>query len=47
MVGNTAYVDGATIARQLGAMPPDGSFPERALKAALNAKVAVAERLKR
>lgn len=47
IVGNTAYVDGATIARQLGAMPPDGSFPERALKALLNAKVAVAERLKR
>jgi SnoaL-like polyketide cyclase len=47
MVGNTAFVDGATIARQLGAMPPDGSLPERALKGLLNAKVAVEERLRR
>jgi predicted ester cyclase len=35
---NDAYMNGAEMARQLGALPPQGSPPERALTAALNAK---------
>jgi predicted ester cyclase len=38
VVRNDAFMNGAEIARQLGALPPAGSFPERALYAALNAK---------
>ncbi len=35
---NDAYLNGAEMARQLGALPPQGSFPERALTDALNLK---------
>jgi steroid delta-isomerase-like uncharacterized protein len=35
---NDAYLNGAQMARQLGALPPAGSAPERALTGALNAK---------
>jgi steroid delta-isomerase-like uncharacterized protein len=33
-----AYLNGAEMARQLGALPPQGSLPERALTATLNLK---------
>jgi steroid delta-isomerase-like uncharacterized protein len=42
---NDAYMNGAEMARQLGALPPAGSAPERALTAALNAKTAIRSRL--
>ena len=35
---NDAYMNGAEMMRQLGALPPAGSPPERALTAALNLK---------
>lgn len=35
---NDAYMNGAEMARQLGALPPAGSPPEKALTATLNAK---------
>lgn len=35
---NDAYMNGAEMARQLGALPPQGSAPEKALTAALNLK---------
>jgi predicted ester cyclase len=38
IVRNDAYMNGAEMARQLGALPAAGSAPERALTAALNAK---------
>lgn len=38
VVRNDAFVNGAEIARQLGALPPAGSAPEKALSALLNAK---------
>jgi steroid delta-isomerase-like uncharacterized protein len=42
---NDAYMNGAEMARQLGALPPVGSPPERAMTAALNAKTALKTRL--
>ena len=39
---NDAYVNGAQMARQLGALPPQGSFPERAMSGALNLKTRLA-----
>jgi steroid delta-isomerase-like uncharacterized protein len=36
VVRNDAYTNGAEIARQLGALPPAGSPPEKALTAVLN-----------
>jgi predicted ester cyclase len=44
---NDAYLNGAEMARQLGALPPAGSAPERAMTAALNAKTALRSRLAR
>ena len=48
IVSNTAYYDGATFARQIGMLPPDGSGADRAMKSAFNAvtklRRAVAER---
>jgi hypothetical protein len=41
VVRNDAYLNGAEMARQLGALPPAGSPPERALSAALNARTRV------
>jgi len=38
VVHNDAYMNGAEMARQLGALPPQGSPPERALTALLNLK---------
>ena len=38
IVRNDAYLNGAEMMRQLGALPPAGSTPEKALTAALNAK---------
>jgi ketosteroid isomerase-like protein len=43
---NDAYMNGAEMARQLGALPPQGSPPERALTAALNLKTRLAARLR-
>jgi predicted ester cyclase len=42
-----AYASGTEIARQLGALPPQGSFGERAMTAALNAKTRAARALSR
>jgi steroid delta-isomerase-like uncharacterized protein len=39
---NDAYMNGAQLARQLGALPPQGSLAERAMTAALNLKTRVA-----
>ena len=47
LVGLDAYINGAEIARQLGALPPQGSIPERGLTAALNLKTRVTKRLRR
>ena len=48
ITGNQAYLNGADLARQLGALPPEGSLPDRAMLGALNlvtkAKRAIAER---
>src|SRR5688500_1438795 len=48
IVSNTAYYDGASFARQIGMLPPDGSGADRAMKTAFNAvtklRRAVAER---
>jgi steroid delta-isomerase-like uncharacterized protein len=48
LVSNTAYFDGASFARQIGMLPPDGSGADRAMKGAFNAvtklRKAVAER---
>jgi predicted ester cyclase len=46
VVHNDAYMNGAEMARQLGALPPQGSPPERALTAALNLKTRLAARLR-
>jgi glyoxylase-like metal-dependent hydrolase (beta-lactamase superfamily II)/predicted ester cyclase len=44
VVGNDAYVDGMTIARQLGALPPRDSGPERGLMALTNLRTRLARR---
>jgi predicted ester cyclase len=44
---NDAYMNGAQMARQLGALPPTGSLPERAMLAALNLKTRIARALRR
>lgn len=44
---NDAYMNGAQMAQQLGALPPTGSLPERAMLAALNLKTRVARALRR
>jgi steroid delta-isomerase-like uncharacterized protein len=43
---NDAYMNGAQMARQLGALPPAGSLPERGLTAALNLKTRVIQKLR-
>ncbi len=43
---NDAYMNGAEMARQLGALPPTGSLPERALTGALNLKTRLAARIR-
>jgi glyoxylase-like metal-dependent hydrolase (beta-lactamase superfamily II)/predicted ester cyclase len=42
IVANDAYVDGMTVARQLGLLPPDGSTTQTALTRAFNAKTKAA-----
>jgi steroid delta-isomerase-like uncharacterized protein len=37
IVGNTAYYDGMSFARQIGLMPPENSSAENAMKSAFNA----------
>ncbi len=44
VVRNDAYLNGAEMARQLGALPPAGSLPERALSGALNLKTRLVSR---
>lgn len=44
---NDAYLNGAQMAQQLGAMPSAGSLSERALLAALNLKTRLARALRR
>jgi hypothetical protein len=44
---NDAYMNGAQMARQLGALPPQGSLPERAMTGALNLRTRAARRLGR
>ena len=46
IVANHGYLNGADIARQLGALPPRGSAAERAMTAALNAKTVAARKLR-
>jgi len=46
VVANEAYTNGMEFARQVGALPPRGSAPERAMAAAFNAKTAIARRLR-
>src|SRR5262245_32444024 len=43
MAANFVVFDQMAVGRQLGLLPPDGSPPDRALKAAFNAKTKVAE----
>jgi steroid delta-isomerase-like uncharacterized protein len=43
MVSNFVIFDQMEIGRQLGLLPPDGSPPDRALKAAFNAKTKIVE----
>jgi steroid delta-isomerase-like uncharacterized protein len=44
---NDAYLNGAQMAQQLGALPPTGSPAERAMMAALNAKTQLGRLLRR
>ena len=46
VVTNFVVFDQMQYARSLGMMPPDGSPPDRAMKAAFNAKTKIAEKLK-
>jgi predicted ester cyclase len=43
---NDAYLNGAEMMRQLGAMPPAGSTPEKALTGALNLKTRLTRQLR-
>jgi predicted ester cyclase len=47
LVDNQAYLNGVEIGRQLGALPPEGSLPERGMTAALNLKTRVEKALRR
>ncbi len=44
---NDAYLNAAEMARQLGALPPTGSLPEKAIAGALNLKTRLTARLRR
>lgn len=44
---NDAYLNGAQMAQQLGALPPQGSLPEKSMLAALNLKTRLLRRLRR
>ena len=43
IVENHGFINGADLARQLGALPPQGSLAERGMTAALNARTAAGE----
>jgi hypothetical protein len=43
---NDAYMNGTEMARQLGALPPAGSTPERMMTGALNLKTRLARALR-
>jgi glyoxylase-like metal-dependent hydrolase (beta-lactamase superfamily II)/predicted ester cyclase len=45
LVGNDAFVDGMTVARQLGALPPRDSGPERGMLAMTNGRTKLMRRL--
>jgi steroid delta-isomerase-like uncharacterized protein len=47
IVDLNAYLNAAEMARQLGALPPTGSAPEKAMLAALNLKTRIAARFQR
>jgi predicted ester cyclase len=47
IVSNEAYMNAAEMARQLGALPPQGSAPEKAMTGLLNLKTRATEALKR
>jgi steroid delta-isomerase-like uncharacterized protein len=47
IVDNRAYSDAMEMARQMGAMPPQGSLGERAMLGATNARTAVMDTIKR
>ncbi len=47
IVENHGFLNGAEMARQLGALPPQGSLAERGMTGALNAKVAATKLLER
>ena len=47
IVSNFVVFDQMEVGRQFGLLPPDGSAPDRALKAAFNAKNRVAEAIQR
>lgn len=47
IVANHAYMNATELARQLGAMPPQGSVAERGMLAAVNAKTAAGGLLER
>ncbi len=44
LVDNQAYTNGMELARQIGAMPPQGSRAEKAMAGAFNLKTRIAER---
>jgi steroid delta-isomerase-like uncharacterized protein len=44
---NDAYMNGAEMLRQLGALPPAGSVPEKAMTALLNLKTRLTHRMSR
>ena len=46
MLSNFVVFDQMEVGRQLGLLPPDGSAPDRALKAAFNAKTKVADAIR-
>jgi predicted ester cyclase len=46
IVSNHAYTNGMEFARQVGALPPQDSGPERAMAAAFNAKTAIEKRIR-
>ena len=46
MAANFVIFDQMEVGRQLGLLPPDGSPPDRALKAAFNAKTKIAEAIR-
>ena len=46
IVSNDAYTNGMEFARQVGALPPQDSGPERAMAAAFNAKTAIEKKIR-